>query len=103
MNKEHIPLLSPKPFAEYSGEEYLSYIKSMYREPVNKEGKVVRDVSFRINDKGTHIITVRNRKPKWIAKEEINILATEAGIPQNVMWQTVGRKKIPVGKPEETK
>ncbi len=99
MSMENVPLLSPKPFAEYSPQEYLLYVKGMYREPRNKEGKIVRDVSFRINDKGTHIITVRNRKPKWISKAEIRILAEEAGVPQNIMWQTVRRKKIPVGAP----
>jgi len=93
---EHVPLISPKPFSEYEAKEYRDYVRSLYREPKNKEGKVIHDVSFRINDKGTYIVTIRNRKPKWISKEEINILAKGAGVPQNKVWQRVREKKIEV-------
>lgn len=84
--KRHIPLLSPRPFAVYSAQEYHTYIRSLYRTPAEAAGKPEpREFSFRRNDKGNPVITIR-RKPKYLTKAEVNLCALELGMPQNEMW-----------------
>jgi predicted nuclease of restriction endonuclease-like RecB superfamily len=53
-----------------------------------------RDYNIRFNDKGTLILTVRNREPKYLTKKEINELAKEFSVPQNILWVHAHKKKI---------
>lgn len=84
-------LISPKHITEYSPEEWHEYVVSLYREPERK--KAARDFSFRINDKGTFVFVVRNREPKYLTPEEIDLLAEENNIPKREMWLKAAAKK----------
>lgn len=103
--------IAPKPFNEYTPHEYREYIRSLKQiyvaeqdikkeirklAQVKKSTSPVKDVSFRINLKGTPIITIRNRSPKWISREEIDILARHHSFPMNRMWLLVKDKQITI-------
>ena len=62
------PLLAPKHLTEYSAEEYLQYVKSLHREPKKKDA--AKAWTFRVSDKGTPILTIRGRKPKFLTPDE---------------------------------
>lgn len=62
------PLLAPKHLTEYSAEEYMEYVKSLHREPKKKEG--AKAWTFRVSEKGTPILTIRGRKPKFLTPDE---------------------------------
>lgn len=84
-------LISPKHFTEYSAEEYREYVRSLYIEPERK--KAARDFSFRINDKGTFVFTVRNRKPKYLTPEELDLIAEENNLSKREVWLRAAEKK----------
>lgn len=109
----HIPLLAPKHFTGFSPLEYREYIRTLrtdylaeqaikaetrkLKQASRKSPALIEGVSFRINAKGTRVLTIR-RKPKQLTKAEINLLAKQHGIPQNEMWVLVRSKSIEVVK-----
>lgn len=111
----HIPLIAPQSIWNYDPVAYREYIvelKNTYRAEQEQKKALkaqkarkapsspVPGITFRYNDLGTPIITIRGRKPKYIAPQEIEALAKHYGIKQNVMWQYVRTKGISVHTPE---
>lgn len=97
----HIPLLSPKPFADYTPEEYQAYVTSLHKLPVPKKSAkkkaVPKDVTVRLNAKGTPVITIK-RKPKYVTHAEADALAAELKWTRQALWAHLRKKKIPVNK-----
>lgn len=73
MNNSKQPLISSKPLVDFLPAEYQQFVKDMKIIKVKEEPVWC---SFRVNNKGTPILTIR-RKPKWILKSEIESLAKE--------------------------
>ena len=99
--EEKIPLLSPKPFGEYSPEEFRQHVKGLnYVKPKRvstSKRKVVPEVSWKRNLKGTLVIRVK-RKPQVITQSEFDSLAKESGEPMNELWLRLAKRKIKVDK-----
>lgn len=92
-----IPLLSPKPFAEYGAEEYQNYIRSLYQEP--PKAAPPAEFAVRLNAKGNPVLTVR-RDPKWLSSAEVQIIAQELGWSLQHTWLHVVKKKVAIRTPE---
>lgn len=92
-----IPLLSPKPLSEYSPEEYLAYVRTLYVEP--ERAAPPADFSVRLNKQSNPVITVR-RKPKWLIPSEVSAIATELGWPLQKLWLHLLKKKIIINVPK---
>ena len=92
MNK-FIPLISPKHITEFTPSEYHEYIKNLWIDP-NKDKPAPKYVSFRRNDKGTPIVTVRSRKPKYVTTEEFLELCFESEMKQSEMFLFLKSKKV---------
>lgn len=93
-----IPLLSPKPFSEFTPEEYHTYICSMYHKPEKQESKSVKVLppyEWKLTPKGALSVTV-NRTDKSLTRAEIDQLAKESGRPLNEVWNylTIKRKVL---------
>jgi len=99
-----IPLIAPKPFEEQTPESFASYIDTLYicpkeaaRKKAEKAGKKpASDLGYRENDKGTRIITVRNRKPKWAFASEIRLMAKEHSLNERELFVLFTKKKIEI-------
>lgn len=60
--------------------------------------------SFRVNDKGTGIITIRKRKEKFLYENEYKEMLEAHPSDLKIIQETLARKKIPIKPtPEETK
>ena len=71
-------------------------MKGLFIDP-NADKPPPKFVSFRINEKGTPIFTVRKRKnPKYILEEELVKLAEQHGQTIKQMREWTELKKIPV-------
>ncbi len=92
-----IPLLSPKAFADYSPEEYLTYVRSLYVEP--PKPAPLAEYAVRLNAKGTPVITVR-RKPKHLTSAEVQSIAEELGLSLQFCWLMILKKKISIKVPD---
>ena len=90
------PLLSPKPFADFSPAEYKAYVVSFYKEPPKAAPPAEYSVS--VNAKGNPVIRVR-REPKWLTSGEVSELAEEAGLTLQQMWSAVLSRKIEIKVP----
>jgi tRNA G26 N,N-dimethylase Trm1 len=81
-------LLSPKVFAEYTPEEYHSYIKSLHkvREYVStkKEQKDLKVRAKRKKDGTLSIVT--KRSPPYVTEKEIEKISAESSIPQSELF-----------------
>lgn len=88
-----IPLLSPKPFAQFTAQEYHSYIQTLYREPPKAEPPA--DFTVRLNAKGNPVIRI-NRKPKFLTAKEIKLIAEQLGWKQQTLWLHIVKKKIEI-------
>lgn len=103
-----VPLLSAKPLEQWAPEEYKTYVRSLYhkRTPrrATKKIKVVKTVIWSLTKKGNLSIRIR-REPKWLTREEIDLIAEESGKPANEVWLKVTAKKsgIKVSTAEEEK
>ncbi len=97
MTPEYVPLLSPKPFSEFSPEEFQEYVRSLYVEPERPPPPA--DFSVRLNQKGTPVITVR-RKPKWLTASEVQGIALDLGLPLQTLWILILRRKIEIRVPQ---
>lgn len=104
-----MPLISARSIYEMLPHEFrasIKLIRTKYRtdQETRKLAKApapkspIKDINYRINKHGNPIITIRNRKPKWITPDEINILASFHGVAQNEMWTIIRSKNIPVSK-----
>jgi len=90
---EDIPLLSPKPFADFTPDEYRAYITSLYQEPPKPAPPP--ELAVRLNDKGTPVITIR-REPKWLTYKEAEALATEIGWKLQPFLANLRKKKVTI-------
>lgn len=105
-----MPLLSFKAFRDFLPDEFRQYIRDLRSDYVTEqEAKKekrklaaqkkptgpIDGISFRINPKGTPILTIR-RKPQWISPTEIDTLAKHYGFPQNEMWLLVKSRGIDI-------
>jgi len=93
-SKSHIPLLAPKPIAEFTPEDYMAYVESLYID-WRKPKVPKREFLASRTKKGTIVIRI-SRKPKWITRAEIDVLAGEMGLPKSEMFLLVCKRKIEV-------
>lgn len=106
-----MPLISPQSIWSYTPDDYRAYVRGLRdtyqgEQEAKKQARAAKakkaptspipGITFRYNNKGTPIITIRGRKPKFIAPREIDSLAKFHGVRQNTMWQIVRSKAIPV-------
>jgi len=107
---EDFPLIA-KSIWDYSPESFRTYVKSIresYRalEEKRKARKLATagkkpnlaqftGLNLRINAKGTPVITIK-RKPKYILKYEIEQIAKNAAIKQNIIWRILRKRKIDI-------
>jgi len=93
-NNDHIPLLAPKSIYDYDPAEYMAYVESLYRD--HRKPKVIkREFLASKTKKGTVVIRI-SRKPKWITRDEIDILAAELAMPKSDMFLLVLKRKIEI-------
>jgi len=90
----HIPLLAPKHISQFEAQEYKDYIISLYIDP-KADKPVKREFNASKTKKGSIVIRI-NRKPKWITRSEINILAKELNMPKSEMFLLVCKRKIEI-------
>lgn len=88
--ERQIPLLSPKALADFTPEEFYSYVKSLHIEPV--KAAPARDFGASVNKKGNLILRVK-RKPKFLLATEVRLLAEELGWTIQATWLQVAKKK----------
>jgi len=93
-----IPLISPKPFSEFTAAEYHAYVRSLYQAPPEK--KAPAEVAVRLNDKGNPVVTVR-RDPKTISHTEAEQIAAELGWTLQDTWLMLRKKKITITVPRK--
>lgn len=86
-------LLAPKHLTEFESSDWMEYVESLYQRP-----KPPKNWNFRRNDKGTPIITIRNRKPKFLMPEEFAELLEEAGMSEDELRNFLKEKKVEVKK-----
>jgi len=87
---QHIPLLSPKAFGEFTPQEFKDYVTQLYQEPPKPPPPA--DFTVTLNKKG--IITVRiNRDPKYLLKSEVTAIATQLGWSQQDTWNFLTQKR----------
>lgn len=82
-------LLAPKLFQEFNSVEWRGYVESLYQKP--KAGK---SWNFRRNEKGTPILTVYGRTPKFLLPEEYKDLKTECGMSEAELLEFLKEKKV---------
>ena len=92
-----IPLLSPKPFAEFTPADFKQYVVSLYVAPPVPTPPA--EYSIRLNKKGNAVITVR-RTPKFLTNTEIEAMAAECGFSIQRMWQEVRERDIEIRVPD---
>jgi hypothetical protein len=83
-----LKLLSPKPFSEYSPDEYHGYIRSLNRPRVfTSSKKDQRDLKVRVTrlKKGTLSI-VTKRSPLYVTEKEIEKISEKSEIPQSEIY-----------------
>lgn len=105
-------LVAPKHISSFTPEEYRDYVKGqrtlyLAEQEAKKERRrlatvkkptaLIEGINFRVNAKGTPILTVR-RKPKWISPGEIELLAQANGTKLNWMWLFCRAKGLHIGK-----
>lgn len=88
------PLLAPKRLVDYTAEEYLQYVKSLHREPAAKA--TAKAWSFRVSEKGTPILTIRGRKPKFLTSSEAKEVQKETKWSDEVFAAFLLAKKVEV-------
>lgn len=94
---DFIPLIAPKPFADFTPAEFHAYVRSLYREP--EKAAPPAEFSARLNAKGNPVITVR-RKPKWLSAQEVSTIATDLGLPLQACWLMIVKRKIEIRVPK---
>ena len=86
-----IPLLSPKPFADFTPEEYKAYVVSLYQAPPAPPPKA--DYTASVNKKGTLTLRI-NRVPKFLTFSEALDIAKGFVLPYQDVVMLLKKKKI---------
>ena len=95
-NKLEVPLLSPKPFADHTAEEYHDYVKSLYALPVKKRAapkKKTTGITARRNKKGSVVVSCR-RSWRWVTLPEAELLAHSLSLPINEFYLMLKERKF---------
>ncbi len=89
-----IPLISLKPFTEFSASEYREYVKGLEQEwrPLKVAPK---DVLISQTKKGSWVVRVR-RDPKHVLRTEIDELLVVTGLSEREMFVLLAKRKVPV-------
>lgn len=87
-----IPLLSEKPLREWTPFEYREYVKSLYYKPPPKGKKEAKPFCFRLNAKGTLVLTSAVRKPKFLTEGEMQHVSRETKKPLNEVFLKMKEK-----------
>jgi hypothetical protein len=102
-----IPLLGPRPFSDFTPEEYKTYVRSLYEKAAKKEKtiklkKKQEPFVWKLTPKGNLSLKV-NRDPKWLSREEIEQIVRESKLPANEVWLKVldKRSSIRISSQEE--
>lgn len=94
---DFIPLLSVRPFVDFTPSEYKIYVSGLFRQRVKKKTqakkKRLRDlkVSAKLTKKGKLSITTR-RSPKYVTEDEMREIARQTGRGQNEIFITITEK-----------
>lgn len=91
-----IPLLSGKPFSEFSAAEFKLHVKSLYHKPAPRSGvKLAKPFTWTKNKKGTLVLRV-NRDPQWLSEEEMKQISKESGTPLSEIFITLKKRGIKI-------
>lgn len=96
-----IPLLAPKALRDFAATEFKNYVRGLYYKKPKKKSPAKRKTplkaySARLNPKGTLVLTIRTRDPKWISREEIAEIAATLGIEERLVYLKVGERGIKI-------
>jgi len=96
MKEDWIPLLSPCAFELFTAEAFKVYVRGLNTPRRVKRTAAVKKTpppfAWRVNAKGTLVITIR-RKPKWLTRAEVDGIAAAAKIDSRLVWLKVMAKK----------
>jgi hypothetical protein len=115
MNKQ---LVNALPIESYSPDDYARHLKSIItehgRRSRDKKAKAkarqaayaqakpkARPWSFRVNDKGTAVISIRGRKPSFLYEAELSLMVEENPEQASLIHASIVKRKIEI-KPDET-
>lgn len=87
------PLLSPKPFSDYTAESYLAYVRTLYIAPPAK--KVSAEYSASLNKKGNLTLRI-TRTPKFVTAAEVSKIAADVGKSLQETWLLIRKRKIEI-------
>lgn len=92
----HESLIAPKPFAEFSPNEFHSYVSGMWSMPLKKGPKSgVAGLSVHRTKKGS--LSVRRTKVRpfaYVTFPELKVLAERAACSQAELWNVLKVKKF---------
>ncbi len=105
-NSSHsaLPLISPKPFSEYSPKEYRAYIQSHYElrqkgsKPAKPKGPA-EGLTLKRTKKGALSVLRNKRLRAWefVTRAELHALAKEAAAPVSEVWNYFTAKGYVIG------
>ncbi len=98
-----IPLIAPKPIADFAAEEYLAYVKAMYALPVKRASAKPRSpvVGVTVSRSKAGKLTLRRTKVRafaYLTHTELAALAAYAKITQAELFVMARLKKWIVAK-----
>lgn len=102
-----IPLLGPKldTMQPAQWKTYVNSLRSIHMARWRKKKELAKlrsakppakPYGFRRNDKGTPIVTIRNRKPKWVTRQEFKDLLSLSDLSERELWNLLVSKKIEI-------
>lgn len=97
--EEWIPLLG-KPLSQYTPEDFKTYIRGLYNKPAKKT-KTIKlkkqkpPFAWSLTKKGNLSLKI-NRTPKWLSREEIDLITKESGKPANEVFLKIKKMKIEI-------
>lgn len=84
-NEDWLPLLSVKPFREYTAEDYKNYIRSLFKPRTKKQPRVKKRFKLSVKRLKKGNLSVKTRRsPKYITQEEYSALCLT--IPENELF-----------------
>lgn len=106
------PFIASMPFGEYTPENFAQHLRDIQshtrrvaeankkrkkeRAAAYAQAKPKKYVSFRYSPKGTPIITIRNRDPKYVLRSEIEALLREWPDALNDILKKLTEKNIEI-------